>query len=135
MSITSFFQRVGAPLVNTRWSWGALRPSDGAVFLRVWQDHKFVENQQLHVLLDRDAISEPDPRHQGHQERRQHIEKIRAGAPCFLIMCTAVDTAIEPRKIAFFNDDDVFVGGKLVDRDGSVWIEVTGRRPVSAVLQ
>jgi len=35
---STFFAWLGAPLVNSRWSWGAVRPTDGTVFLLVWQD-------------------------------------------------------------------------------------------------
>jgi hypothetical protein len=35
--ITRFFDDLGAPLTNMQWSWGAVR-SDGAVFVRVWED-------------------------------------------------------------------------------------------------
>jgi hypothetical protein len=38
MTLTGLFASLGAPLANQRWSWGAVRPTDGAVILRVWQD-------------------------------------------------------------------------------------------------
>ncbi len=38
MSQAELFETLGAPLKNVRWSWGGVRKSDGAVFLRVWQD-------------------------------------------------------------------------------------------------
>ncbi len=37
MSITAMFENLGAPLANSRWSWGGVR-QDGAVVLRVWQN-------------------------------------------------------------------------------------------------
>ena len=36
-SPSAMFKRLGAPLHNVQWSWGAVR-ADGSVFLRVWQD-------------------------------------------------------------------------------------------------
>jgi hypothetical protein len=39
MSQKDFFAKLGAPLVNVRWSWGAIRERDTTVFLRVW-DHE-----------------------------------------------------------------------------------------------
>ena len=132
MSLTSFFERLGAPLANSRWSWGAQRPHDGAVFLRVWQDEKFVAEGVLHMLIDRDPVGDA---RLGHQERRRHSELIRAGARCFLVMCTAVDVDASRRKIASFNEDEVFIGVQIVEKDGSIWIQVKGRSPVSEVIR
>jgi hypothetical protein len=132
MSISRLFQQLGAPLANTRWSWGAVRPVDGAVFLRVWQDLKFVESGLMHAEVDSDRAPSVSTK-PGHQERRRHIELIRSGARCYLVMCTAVDTHASPRKIEFFNDDDVFVGGDIVERSGVTYVKIVGRRPVSAV--
>jgi hypothetical protein len=49
-------------------------------------------------------------------------------------MCTAADAAAHPRKIQFFNEDELFVGGALLERGGDVWIQIVGRRPVVDVL-
>jgi hypothetical protein len=38
VSQKDLFGSLGAPLANSRWSWGSVRESDGSVFLRVWQD-------------------------------------------------------------------------------------------------
>jgi hypothetical protein len=133
MSISRLFEQLGAPLTNTRWSWGAVRPADGAVFLRVWQDLKFIEDGRMHAEVDgnRGPWAGLKP---GHQERRRHIELIGNGARCYLIMCTAVDTHASPRKIEFFNEDDVFVGGDIIERNGVTYVKIVGRRPVSAVV-
>jgi hypothetical protein len=50
-------------------------------------------------------------------------------------MCTAVDPNARPRRIEFFNEDDIFIGGYIVERDGEVWIQIAGRRPVSSVVR
>lgn len=134
MSKSAFFARLGAPLRNARWSWGSQRVSDGSVFLCVWQYLKYVENGRMHMLIDRPAGPgdyKPNP---GHAERTRHIASVRAGAPCFMVMCTATDPAARPRRIQFFNEDEVFVGGALVERDGATWIQVVGRRPVADLI-
>ena len=131
MSITRFFERLGAPLVNNRWSWGGRRASDGTVFLRVWQDLKYFENGERYMLLD-GGVRE-DRRNPGYQERLKHIEAVRRGAPCFLVMCIARDVAERPRVIQDFHDEDVFVGGELAERNGEVWIRVAGRKPIGEV--
>jgi hypothetical protein len=133
MSKSSFFAHLGAPLRNARWSWGAQRELDGVVFLCVWQDLKFVEDGRIHMLIERPAGPGDFVANPGHAERKRHIESVRAGAPCFLVMCTASDAAAKPRKIQFFNQDELFVGGALVDRDGDTWIQVAGRRSVTDI--
>jgi hypothetical protein len=37
-SRAELFGYLGAPLNNVQWSWGAVRETDGSVFLVVWQD-------------------------------------------------------------------------------------------------
>jgi hypothetical protein len=39
MGPKALFEKLGAPLKNTVWSWGGVR-ADGAIFLRVWEDEK-----------------------------------------------------------------------------------------------
>jgi hypothetical protein len=131
MSISSFFASLGAPLVNSRWSWGARRPSDGAIFLRVFQEEKWIADGRLHMAIDWDVELMGDDKRLGYLERKRHVAAIRAGAPCFMIMCSAQDPSAPPGswRIAFFDEDDVRVGGKLVDRDGTTYIEVVGRKP------
>jgi hypothetical protein len=98
----------------------------------VWQDRKFVEDGLIHAMVD-SRKPPSDPSKPGYQERLRHIELLRNGARCYLIMCTAVDIHASPRKIEFFNEDDVFVGGELVERDGALYVKIVGRRPVSVV--
>jgi putative restriction endonuclease len=134
MSISKFFIMLGAPLANPRWSWGAPRGSDGAIFLRVWQDRKLIESGRTLMLIDAYSKSGDDAKNLGCQERLRHIESIRAGAPCFLVMCSVVDVEAVPRRIKDFNEQEVFVAGKIVEMDGLVWIEMGGRRPVSTII-
>jgi hypothetical protein len=131
MSISSFFTSLGAPLVNPRWSWGAQRPSDGAIFLRVFQEEKWIADGRLHMAIGWDVELMGDDQRLGYQERMRHVAAIRAGAPCFMVMCSPLDPSAPPGswRIAFFDEDDVRVGGKLVDRDGMTYIEVVGRKP------
>jgi putative restriction endonuclease len=134
MSKSSFFARLGAPLRNARWSWGSQRVSDGAIFLCVWQDLKFVDEGRIHMLIDRPAGPGDYEANPGHSERQRHIQSIRSGAPCFLVMCTAVDADARPRKIHSLNEDELFIGGALVERDGDTWIQTAGRRPVGDLV-
>ena len=150
MSISGFFNSLGAPLANNRWSWGAQRPSDGAVFLRVWQDLKFVDDGQIFMLVASAGIE--DSQRLGAQERARHVASIRRGAPCYLVMCVAKDVGASPRAILEFNDDELFVGAEIIDtpsdfelplrtakhvrnltQNGATWIRLGPRAPMAIV--
>ncbi len=127
MSLTAYFKRLGAPLKNSRWSWGAVRESDGAIFLRVWQDQKVrLDGKTYMMVTHHDAYvgNESSP---GYRERLQHVSLARAGRPVYMIMCSVDDPEASPRKIKSFNKNDVFVGGELIERDGDTWLEFADR--------
>ena len=132
MSISSFFSKLGAPLNNVRWSWGAVRDSDGAVFLRVWQqDGEFDDEKRIPVVQITDYDKYADaPYNPGWDERLKHIELVRKGAKCYLVMCRAKDPNVSPREIAGWNKKEVFVGGELREVKGDIWIEAVRRVPI-----
>lgn len=128
MTQTEFFAWLGAPLVNFKWSWGATRP-DGTVFLRVWQDQIRRHNGANFIRVTSKQRAEQHFKTHGRYklgflERLRHIERIRAGAPSYMIMCEVVNPDVLPRKIKGFNKDQVFPGGKIVELDGDWWIEL-----------
>ena len=132
MSISSFFSRLGAPLKNVRWSWGAVRDSDGTVFLRVWQDRKFVDvDKKIPVMQVTDHEKYDERPIPGWEERLKHIELVRKGAKCYLVMCRVRDPNASPREIAGWNEREVFVGGELREVKGDTWIEAVRRIPIS----
>jgi hypothetical protein len=135
MTPSEMFKHLGAPLVNTRWSWGAIRASDGAVFLRVWQDRVMKHEGKRYVLVARTQDKDKAPERLGQQERLRHIAKIREGASCYMVMCLAEDKDAIPRKIKSFNKEDVFVGGELIELDSIVYIELADRVAVSAARE
>lgn len=135
IAITDFFSLLGAPLANARWSWGSARASDGAVFLRVWQDRIAVHGGQRTVMISHNAKYVDSPEALGYKERRDHIAKVRAGARCYLVMCLAKDVAAMPRKIKSFDRQSVFLGGDLVEADGDTWIVLADRLKVSEVAK
>jgi hypothetical protein len=134
MSISAFFEKLGAPLQNPRWSWGAIRKSDGAVFLRVWQDRKTVQNKSLFMMITHHCKYALRADNLGYQERLRHVERMREGAPCFMIMCCAVDPEGSPRKIKSYNESDIFVGGDLMEVCGDTWVLVVKRAPVGEII-
>ncbi len=125
MSQAEMFERVGAPLNNVRWSWGSVRASDGAVFLRVWQDGTEKIEGKRYIW-----ISEVNPASElGANERLRHVHLVQAGAACYLIMCQAMDTKAAPRTVQSFNSKEVFETGDIEQADGAFYLELKGRIP------
>lgn len=50
-----------------------------------------------------------------------------------MIMCKAVDEEAEVRSIEFHIDEEVFVGGKIVEFSGSYWLENVDRIPTRSL--
>ena len=128
MSLTEFFKRIDAPLANSRWSWGGVRP-DGAIVLRAWQDEVKRIDDVMYVRVTHHAAFEGDEDNLGFRERLKHVEAIQNGAPGFVVMCLAKDSRAVPRSIKSFNKSDVFVGGRLLEKDGDFFLELTNRVP------
>lgn len=128
MSQKELFKKLGAPLVNARWSWGAVRESDGAVLLRVWQDEIKKHNGRLFMRITaNDYFQNNDPSNLGWQERLRHIDLIRNGIASYMIVCVAKDVSAIPREVQSFNKNEVFQGGQLIDADGDTWLELGER--------
>lgn len=133
MTLTDLFSYLGTPLANQRWSWGAVRISDGAVFLRVWQDEQRKIDGSWFTQITFTEFSKANPSNLGYAERLKHVELIRSGSPSYMVMCQARDIGANPREVASFDRNDVFVGGRLIDINGDYWLERSARRPVSVV--
>ena len=131
MSITALFKKLGAPLYNSRWSWGAVRPVDGAVFLRVWRDEDKQINGRYFVRLTHNAYGMLNyPHVYGYLERIGHVALVRGGAVSYMVMCVARDENAIPREIQSFDSTVVFSGGELIEYDGESWLERKNRVPV-----
>jgi hypothetical protein len=124
------FLRLDAPLANARWSWGSVRPADGAVFLRVRQDLTSNLDNATYVQVLWESDEEDEAGSPGYRERVKHVELIEKGATCFLIMCQADDIEAVPRKVKDFDSDNVFRGEKVVKIDGYWWVKMGARIPV-----
>ena len=83
MSQTNLFAKLGAPLANPRWSWGAIRTTDGVVFLRVWQDRTRRHDGARFVQVTHAEKFKDNPDNLGYRERLRHVERIREGASLF----------------------------------------------------
>lgn len=129
MTISTFFERIGAPLANIRWSWGGVR-KDGAVVLRVWQNETVRRDGGLWVQLTHHEVFKNDQSNYGYVERNRHVDLIRNGAACYMVMCEAEDLSKEPRVIKSFNNRELFKGDELAQLNGDVWIKVSARERI-----
>lgn len=135
MSISQFFQKLNAPLKNKRWSWGSVRLVDGAVILRVWFDQKTRIDDRDFVRLTHHEKFIGREHHSGYKERIEHVELIRSGHTCYLVICTAKDPEASPRTIKCFKEREIFVGGELIEKDGDTWIEREKKISVQQAMQ
>ena len=126
MTQTQFFEWLGAPLVNTRWSWGSVR-DDGVVFLRAWQDETIKIDGKRYIWVVQHSAFVDDQSNLGYQERIRHVDMVRAGAKCYIVMVEADPAKLPARIIKSFDSDDVFEVGSLREHDGGEWIELVGR--------
>ena len=134
-SVTEVFQRLGAPLANQRWSWGAVRSADGMVFLRVWQDQTRKIGDARYVEVANHELFAGPASNNGYTERLIHLDTIRNGSASVLVMCEVKDRHADPRAIKSVNDRDVFIGGRLAELDQRTWLELTDRKPLSEIAR
>lgn len=135
MTISKFFEKLGAKLKNIVWSWGAVR-GDGSVVLRVWQHRtkkidgvSYVQLTHLEKYGDGRGAD-----NLGYSERLDHVGRIRNGAKCYMVMCRVRDPDASPAEIQSFNKESVFIGGRLLDVDGDTWKELASRVPAKSVI-
>ena len=102
LSLTEFFKiRLGAPLANTRQSWGAYKSDQTAVYLSVWQDEiKRVDGITWVNVLGWDDIGSTF----GREERIKHLDSIKAGMPAFALIKVAKDIKANPREMKEFKN-------------------------------
>jgi len=120
MSQARFFEFLGAPLRNTRWSWGAVRPKDGAVILREWKDHIFERGGERYARVWWLAAGRPPARELGARERLAHLDRIRAGAAGYIVVVVAGDVDAQPRKIVQVLASHLHPIEELTEIDGHV---------------
>jgi len=133
VALSELFASLGAPLANQRWSWGSVRKSDSAVFLRVWQDEGRKVGGRWLTQVSFNEFFKRDPSNLGYVERLKHLELIRNGSLSYMIMCLARDPEANPRSVKSFDRDTVFVGGQIEEIDGDMWLERADRLPVGQV--
>lgn len=133
LTITKFFEDLGAPLTNQQWSWGAVR-KDGTVFFRVWDDEQLLSGDDGREYAVLDSPGHWNSTH-GATERAGQMDLVRAGAPCYLVLLKGDPDWKPPqkRKIISFNHHVLLVGGRIIKRGDLTLIEITGHTTPMAV--
>lgn len=127
MALEAFFRKLGAPLNNSRWSWGAVG-QDGNIYLRVWQDETKKIDGKLYVRVYLNGVH--DESNPGNNERLEHLKMVESGSQCFLVMCLAKDISSNKRQIQRYNKSDLFIGGKFLKLGEDIWIEIIGKKSI-----
>lgn len=135
-TITDYFKYLQAPLKNPRWSWGAVREGDQALFLRIWGDEFVVRGKTRFYRITAYEVFKYKPSDHGWIERQEHLKLLQApvqNAPTYMVICTAKDTKAEPRTIADYDKTTVFLGGDLIQEHGDWWLEAKSRLQAAEV--
>ncbi|HUD43162.1 MAG TPA: HNH endonuclease [Dokdonella sp.] len=128
MRINAFFKDVlNAPVANVRWSWGAADERTRRVFLRLWRmDIANWDGGQVIRVLGNRNTNRP-----GWNERARHLELIRDGYQAYGVVCDK--DSPEAGVIRDFDRDSLLHLGRVVDRDGMVYLEIAGIAPVYTI--
>lgn len=116
MRISALYRDRGAPLRNTRWSWGAVNPETKDIFLSVWTDA--VKEIEARKFVQVTGQGDPK-RNPGLRERLTHVDAILSGHRGFLIFCRPKKTNDHRRSVSSINSDELFpvIGSMKIDED------------------
>ncbi len=113
LSISEFYKlKLDAPMLNNRWSWGAIKKDRSAVFLSVWQDEIKRDDPRdpssstwVDVLWDEREWMSVNGGANARAERIEHINLIKEGTPAFALIKIAKDVKKMPREMKEFNSE------------------------------
>ncbi|GFE79210.1 hypothetical protein GCM10011487_12100 [Steroidobacter agaridevorans] len=131
-SISTFFnQTLRAPLHNNRWSWGAVHPETGQLFLRVWDDERHSVRGVPCVIVHTDTWKSAST---GRPERARHVELMRNGTQAYGVVCFPDETASRGhRTIRRFETQTLLRFSGVIDRQEGVYAVIAGTVPTQAV--
>tara|TARA_B100001123_G_C15198211_1_gene982220 strand:+ start:250 stop:732 length:483 start_codon:yes stop_codon:yes gene_type:complete len=129
-TVTELFAKLGAPLANKRWSWGAIRSVDRNIILRVWADQIGPIRKKIPLYTGYPPntlvcyIGCHDRNHGedrlGWNERKEHIELIKGGAGAWGVQCKAKivkgeinDEPHQRRKIQSVDSNEIWKMGEV----------------------
>lgn len=131
-AISVFFEELGYPLRNRRWSWGARR--ENSILLRTWQDEQDFRARTVTVLREPAAHQATDSF--GLDERIVQLKSLWNGeAAGYTVIVEVKDKEARPRQIKGYREDVVFAINRLEARaDGGI-VAVLGEMVPLAKLQ
>ena len=130
-SISKFFRTtLRAPLRNDRWSWGAINPATGQLFLRVWDDERETIGGLPCILIHAKNGASSS---RGRPEREQQIERMQNGIQTYGVVCVARDIQAPRRTIKSFKTDTLLRFSGLIDQAQFVYAIIAGNTATAAV--
>lgn len=128
MRINAFFRDVlHAPVANARWSWGSVDERTRRVFLRLWRmDVSSLDGHQVIRALGSLRTNRP-----GWGERARHLELIRSGYAAYAVVCDK--DSPEAGTIRDFDHDSLLRLGRVIDRDGMLYLEIVETVAVESI--
>lgn len=128
--ISKFFEGLGLPLRNVRWSWGAR--SGNTLLLRTWSDEYSMTSRAVTVLRERARYQQSES--YGLDERIVQLKALwEGGIAGYTVIANVKDVNAQPREIKDYRDDVVFSIKRLtVGESGALLAEVGDMVPVPA---
>lgn len=125
--ISTFFDRLGFPVHNTRWSWGAR--SKLGVLLTTWADDLDEAGRFVRVLGWRSQGRSPS----GLNERMDHLRTLWSGGLAgYVVLAKARNPTAQPRRIQSYDSESVRAIVSLAAQpDGSIWAELGEDVPIT----
>lgn len=120
--ISKFFEGLGIPLRNVRWSWGARNGSK--LLLRTWSDEYSTKNRTVTVLREPARYQQSES--YGLDERIVQLKALwQGGIAGYTVIANVKDANAHPREIKDYRDDVVFSIKRLtVGENGALLAEV-----------
>lgn len=140
LSLTEFFKaRLNSPMLNNRWSWGAVSPDSSAVYLSIWQDEIRRDDPKdpksptwADLLWEESLWNEVNGASMARNERIQHIDLIKSGIAGYALIKIARDSKVFPREMKEFNSEYLIClknNFRLTDK-GILQVELGERFPL-----
>jgi hypothetical protein len=140
LSLTEFFElKLNSPMLNNRWSWGAVKPDGSAVYLSVWQDEIRRDDPKdpksavwADVLWDETLWNEVNGASMARDERIKHIELIKTGVQGYALVKIAKDVKAMPRQMKEFNSEYLIClkNNFRLSKEGVLQVELGGKYTV-----
>ncbi|WP_300661127.1 HNH endonuclease signature motif containing protein [Hydrogenophaga sp.] len=131
--ISKFFESLGLPFRNIRWSWGARH--DDVLLLRTWDDE--YQGRQKTVTVLREPARYQQSESYGLDERIMHLQALWKGELAgYTVIATVKDRVSHPREIKEYRDDVVFSIKRIaVTEEGAIIVELGEAVPIASLKQ